>query len=113
MLSAPGCVSFWSSVPHSPPITPRPARSTENQFDVSITLFTTMAAINAAGYDVDLNSAANYPIRNQIRAELAKRNVPAMGELKHFYQEHRKGTDTATLSQYISFALLAGGPPRL
>lgn len=91
--------------------TPRPARSTENQFDVSITLFTTMAAINAAGYDVDLSSAANYPIRNQIRAELAKRNVPAMGELKHFYQEHRKGTDTATLSQYISFALLAGGPP--
>jgi hypothetical protein len=90
---------------------PPAARSTENQFDVSITLFTTMAAINAAGYDVDLNSAANYPIRNQIRAELAKRNVPALGELKHFYQEHRKGSDTATLSQYISFALLAGGPP--
>jgi predicted negative regulator of RcsB-dependent stress response len=89
----------------------RPARAAENQFDVSITLFSTMAAINAAGYDVDLNSAANYPIRNQIREELAKRNVPALAELRQFYQEHRKGTDTATLSQYISFALLAGGPP--
>jgi predicted negative regulator of RcsB-dependent stress response len=70
-----------------------------------------MAAINAAGYDVDLNSKANYPIRNQVRQELAKRSIPCLPELKSFYLNHRKGTDSATLSQYISFALLAGDPP--
>ena len=83
----------------------------ENQFGASLTLFTTMAAINAAGYDADLNSPANYPIREQIRAELAKRDIPILPELKRYYQDHRKGTDTATLSQYVSFALLAGSAP--
>jgi hypothetical protein len=83
----------------------------ENQFGVSVTLFSTMAAINAAGYDEGVQSDSNYPIRNQIRAELAKRNIPSLNDLKEFYRDHRRGTDTATLSQYISFALLAGGPP--
>lgn len=89
----------------------RAALPGENQFDVSITLFSTMAAINAAGYDAEVNSQANYPIRNQIREELSKRTIPSLNELKAFYQQHRKGTDTATLSQYISFALLAQNPP--
>jgi tetratricopeptide (TPR) repeat protein len=88
-----------------------PPPGSENQFGVSITLFTTMAAINAAGYDANLNSKANYPIRNQVRQELAKRSIPCLPELRSFYLNHRKGTDTATLSQYISFALLAGDPP--
>ena len=85
--------------------------SNENRFGVSVTLFTTMAAINAAGYDADLDSDSNYPIRKQVRGEIAKRSIPSLTELKEFYQYHRKGTDGATLSQYISFALLAGGPP--
>lgn len=85
--------------------------SNENQFGVSITLFTTLAAINAAGYDAGLDSDANYPIRNQIRAELAKKNIPCLSDLREFYRDHRKGTDTATLSEYISFALIAGPAP--
>jgi predicted negative regulator of RcsB-dependent stress response len=85
--------------------------SSENQFGVSVTLFTTMAAINDAGYDADLDSEANYPIRKQVREELGKQTIPCLSELKAFYRDHRKGTDTATLSQYISFALLAGEPP--
>jgi hypothetical protein len=97
---------FWARSPLAAQVS-----SNENQFGTSITLFTTLAAINAAGYDVGLNSDANYPIRNQIRAELAKKNIPSLPDLKEFYRNHRKGTDTATLSQYVSFALLAGGPP--
>jgi hypothetical protein len=58
-----------------------PPPGSENQFGVSITLFTTMAAINAAGYDANLNSKANYPIRNQVRQELAKRSIPCLPEL--------------------------------
>lgn len=85
----------------------------ENQFGISATLFSTMVAINAAGYDAGLMSPLNerFRIRNEIRQEIAKRNIPCLGELKDFYQEHRRGSDTSNLSQYISFALLAGDAP--
>lgn len=88
--------------------------SSENGFGVSATLFSTLAAINAAGYDAGMQSPLNekYKVRTQIRDELAKRNAPCLSELKEFYREHKKASDTADLSQYISFALLAGGAPR-
>ena len=85
----------------------------EAQFSTSITLFSTLAAINAAVYDAGMDSPLNerYKVRSQIREALAQRNIPCLPELKAFYKEHRKATDTADLSQYISFGLLAGGPP--
>jgi tetratricopeptide (TPR) repeat protein len=92
------------------PVNPPPG---ENQFDANITLFSALAAINAAGYDAGINAPINarFQIRTQIRAELAKRTIPCLPELKAFYQQHKKPTETADLSQYISFALLADGPP--
>jgi tetratricopeptide (TPR) repeat protein len=92
---------------------PRAPDTGENQFDANITLFSAMAAINAAGYDAGINAPINsrFQIRDQVRAELAKRTIPCLPELKAFYQQHKKPTDTADLSQYISFALLADGPP--
>ncbi len=90
-----------------------PTGSGENGFSVSSALFTTLAAINAAGYDAGINSPLNdrYKVRTQIRQELAKRKIPSLPELTSFYKQHRKPTDTADLSQYISFALVANGPP--
>ncbi len=81
------------------------------QLDASPTLFTVMAAINAAGYDADLASLNNSPLRDAVRAELAKRNIPSLPALKEFFEKHRRRTDTLELSQYISFALTAKGPP--
>ena len=81
------------------------------QLDASPTLFTVMAAINAVGYDADLASPNNHPIRNAIRQEIAKRNVPSLPALKDFFLRHRQHNDTLELSQYISFALTAGPPP--
>ncbi len=81
------------------------------QLDASPTLFTVMAAINAAGYDADLASPNNHPLRNAIRAELAKRNIPCLPALKEFYEKHRNRSATFDLSQYISFALSSSGPP--
>ncbi len=81
------------------------------QLDGSPTLFTVMAAINAAGYSADLSSPNNHPLREAVRAELAKRNIPSLPALKEFFDRHRKRTDSQELSQYISFALTAGGPP--
>jgi hypothetical protein len=63
-----------------------------------------MAAINAAGYDADLASPSNHPLRDAIRQELAKRNIPSLPQIKAFFAEHRKRNDTEELSQYISFA---------
>jgi tetratricopeptide (TPR) repeat protein len=81
------------------------------QLDASPTLFTVMAAINAAGYDADLASGNNHPLRNAIRAELAKRNIPSLPAIKEFVAKHRRRNDTLELSQYVSFALTAGPPP--
>src|ERR1041385_8484625 len=89
----------------------RPAVSQQGQLDGSPTLFTVMAAINAAGYDADLQSPSNHPLRDAVRAELAKRNIPCLAEIKEFYQAHKRRTDTGELSQYISFAMSVGGPP--
>jgi len=87
--------------------------SAENQFSVSQGLFTTLAAINAAGYDAGIDSSLNerFKVRTQVRAELAKKDIKCLPELRDFYKAHRKPTDTATLGQYISFALIAGDPP--
>jgi len=87
--------------------------SGENQFSVSLTMFSTLAAINAAGYDAGLDSPLNqkYKVRTQIREALASRSIPCLAELKAFYKEHRKGSESADLGQYISFALVAGDAP--
>jgi hypothetical protein len=86
----------------------------ENQFSVSQTLFATLVAINAAGYDTGIDSPVNeqYKLRTQIREELAKRKLTSLLEIRSFYQAHKKPNGGADLGQYISFALLAGDPPK-
>ncbi len=76
-------------------------------------MFSTLAAINAAGYNAGIDSPLNerYKVRTQVRDELAKKQIPSLAELKEFYKEHKKASDTADLGQYLSFALVAGGPP--
>ena len=81
------------------------------QLDSSPSLFTVMAAINAAGYSADLSSPTNHPLRADVRAELARRNIPSLAPIKDFFDRHRKKNDTLELSQYISFALSCSGPP--
>ena len=81
------------------------------QLDSSPTLFTVMAAINAAGYDAGLDSPTKQPLRKAIRDELAKRDIPSLPALKRFFAQHRMRTDTAELGQYISFAITCAGPP--
>ena len=79
--------------------------------DASETLFAVLAAINAGGYDADLASPANHPLRAMIRKEIAARKLPVMLDLRYFLQKHRKADPTSDLSQYVSFALAVKGPP--
>src|SRR5262249_22881405 len=81
------------------------------QLDASPTLVTVLAALNAVGYSADLSSPNNHPLRDAVRAEIAKQNVPSLQAIKSFFDRHRKRTDAQELSQYVSFALSAGGPP--
>lgn len=85
----------------------------ENGFSVSITMFSALAAINAAGYDTGIDSPLNeqYKVRTQVREVLSKETIPCLPQLKAFYAEHKKPSEAADLGQYISFSLLAGAPP--
>ncbi len=81
------------------------------QLDGSQSLFTVLAAINAAGYDANLESPSNHPLRARVRAELARADIPALGELRRFFRDHRQPDWESELSQYVSFALSVDGPP--
>jgi len=89
----------------------RAATPERGQLDASPTLFAVMAAINAAGYNADIASQNNSPLRDAIRKELAGKNIPCLPALQQFYRLHRADDATAELSQYISFALSVDGPP--
>jgi tetratricopeptide (TPR) repeat protein len=82
-----------------------PAAAQQARLDADRTLFNVLAAINLAGYDAEIDSPSNHPLRKQIRAELESRKLGITPELKRFFAAHRKRDWTAELSQYISFAL--------
>ena len=81
------------------------------EIDASPALFTVLAALNAAGYDADLGSAANHPLRAMVRKRIAAKDIPVMRELKGFFERHRQKDPAAELNQYVSFALTVEGPP--
>ena len=87
------------------------AAEEHGQLDGNITLFSVLAALNASGYDTELNSTASHPLRVAIRQELAKNKVPVISDLKYFVSKHHKDNPAADLGQYISFALSVKGPP--
>ena len=79
--------------------------------DSSIPLFAVMSAINGAGYDADLGSPHNSPIRKQLRAEIAAANPPSLAALRTFYAANRHPNAAQDLGRWVSFALLIKGPP--
>lgn len=81
------------------------------QLDASESVFTVMAAINAAGYDTGIDSPSNHPLRQVMRRELAARKVPCLEELKTFFADHRRKNPELEYGQYLSFALSTSGPP--
>jgi tetratricopeptide (TPR) repeat protein len=85
------------------------APAQQARLEPSPTLFNVMVAINAAGYDADLDAPSNHPLRAEIRAEIAARKLPVAGELKRFFAAHRRRDWTSELSQYLSFALSVDG----
>lgn len=83
----------------------------QGQLDASPSLFSVLAALNAAGYDAESQSASNSPVRQIARQALGSRNLASIEELRRFVRDHRQENDTALLSLYISFGLCVDGPP--
>ena len=116
----------WFAWSHSPLLLRRRRRSrkqrragpgsaalpaSQSQLDGSETLFTVLAAINAAGYDANLDSNANSPVRKQVREAIAQKHLASVDALKKFFADHHQDDPEADCSQYISFALSLQGPP--
>ena len=83
----------------------------QGQLDASRSLFSVLSAINAAGYDADLNSTNNHPLRAEVRAAIAARKPQSLAAIRNFFEQHKQRNSSAELAQYISFALATTGPP--
>jgi tetratricopeptide (TPR) repeat protein len=88
-----------------------PLSAQQNQLDANLTLFTVLAAINAAGYDADLDSPSNHPLRQHVRKAVLARNPPSLARIRNLFAARRAWNWNAELSQYISYALSIDGPP--
>ena len=81
------------------------------QLDASESLFTVLAAINAAGYNAEAGSSSNHPLRAQIRAGIASLRPPSVEKIRDFMRAHRQENDAWELRQYIAYGLMVDGPP--
>jgi Tfp pilus assembly protein PilF len=80
--------------------------------ETSPQLFAVLCALHAAGYEENVSDAGFLPIRAQLRGELLRLQGPAVEAVRQFYRERRLLDSSATLSRYVSFALLVGPPPK-
>ena len=108
-----------TSKPEQPKAPPNivPSNRTPISLDTSETVFSVLAALNACGYDQDLNISD--ATRLNVRAEVARNlrssteGQEALTNLCDFYQGRTvERNTTRSLSPYISLALYMDGPPQ-
>lgn len=101
-----GLVASVCRADNGPPVT----------LDTSETLFAVLAAMNACGYDVDLNisDAQRLNVRAEVQKNLqgSDEAMAAMTGMCEWYQAHQGRDVVHTLSQYVSLALYLQGPPQ-
>ena len=89
------------------------AQSATAIIDRDIRVFTTVAALNAAGFDVEL-APQYHPVRQQVRAHLESLDTDLRTRLGEFYREHKGDeSDGAQLAKYVSLALSLTDPPTM
>jgi tetratricopeptide (TPR) repeat protein len=71
-------------------------------------LFTTVGALYAAGFDRSPNAPSEDPLVARLRALQG----PATEALREYYRSHSSDDPAATISRYVTFALVAGPPPK-
>jgi hypothetical protein len=80
--------------------------------EASPQIFSTLCALDAAGFDADETTIAQMPARLALRGDLLKMQGPATDALRQFYRDHALESSGETLSRYITFALVSGPPPQ-
>ncbi|HLH30977.1 MAG TPA: hypothetical protein VKY31_07220, partial [Terriglobia bacterium] len=73
-------------------LTPAFSQATNVTMSRDVRLFATMAALNAAGYDIEFGSEY-YPVRAAVRKYAADADPNLIAQLKQYYSTH-KGTET-------------------
>src|SRR5215467_111701 len=90
---------------------PGPLQTTNVTVQPDMRLFTTMAALNAAGYDVEFGSEY-HPVREAARKYAMEVDADLLARLKDFYRSHKgQETDDVQLAKYISLAVSVGDAP--
>ena len=90
-----------------------PPRAPDNvSVESNAQLFATLCALQAAGFEKGVSDAALHPLRARLRAQLLRLEGPATQALRAYYREHELADPAATLSRYVTLALVAGPPPK-
>jgi tetratricopeptide (TPR) repeat protein len=80
--------------------------------EASQQVFSTMCALDAAGFNSDESTLAEMPSRLALRTELLNLQGPATLALRGYYRDHLLADPGETLSRFMTFALVVGPPPR-
>ncbi len=88
------------------------ARAAEpGQLDANLSMFTVMCALHAGGYDAEIDSPNNHPIRAAVVKNLASRQLKTGAEIREWLENRKLGPKNLDLNRFISFALSVQGPP--
>jgi tetratricopeptide (TPR) repeat protein len=91
---------------------PQAAPATAATIDTSESMFATMCALYAAGYEGDINPDNWSAYRSQMRERLRAQQGPAVDALKEFYARHQFRDPAAMLSRFVWFGLVSGPAPK-
>src|SRR6202158_3506326 len=90
----------------------RPSPVTNVTVDGSESMFTTMCALLAAGFESDVSAANWHPLRAQLRERMQHQQGPAVDAVREFYKKHQLADESAMLSHYSGFGLVSGPAPK-
>ena len=79
--------------------------------EASPQLFATMCALYAAGFEAESSTLGSDAEVSTLRSQLLALHGPAAEALRAYYRGHVLANPGATMSRYITFALVAGPPP--
>lgn len=103
-------VTCTVAVPRSPAVAfPQEESSGPIAVEANPQVFATMCALVAAGFGADSNPGSEDLA--QLRTQLTALHGPATEALRDFYRQHALGDSRATLSRFMTFALIAGPAP--
>jgi tetratricopeptide (TPR) repeat protein len=80
--------------------------------EASQQVFSTMCALDAAGFNSGESTLAEMPSRLALRTDLLNLQGPATTALREFYKDQVLADPGETLSRFMTFALVVGPPPR-